>query len=88
MPPGMTPVERSRLTHQLDIAVRRIGQGSQPLVVVDNFFPNPEVLCSAARVASFVPARNAYPGLRAPLPDFYWSEDQLNCICSPPMLRG
>ncbi len=27
--------------------------------------------------ATFVPARNLYPGIRAPLPDDYWSDQQL-----------
>lgn len=70
------------MTHEPEIAVMRIGQGREPLVVVDNFFPDPEILCSAARAASFVPARNAYPGLRAPLPDCYWSEDRLQLMSS------
>ena len=68
------------MTYDPDIAVTRIGRGHEPLVVIDNFFPDPEMLCSAARTASFVPAFNAYPGLRASLPDGYWSGDRLQLM--------
>nr|WP_295638210.1 DUF6445 family protein [Novosphingobium sp.] len=57
-----------------------IGLGGEPLVVIDDFFPDPDALRAAALAASFVPARNTYPGVRAPLPDCYWSSDRLDTM--------
>lgn len=59
------------------ISIRQTGQERQPVVVIDNFFPDAAALQAAALAATFVPARNLYPGIRAPLPDDYWSDPQL-----------
>lgn len=62
------------------IAISSIGQAGGPLVVIDNFFRDPDALLSAARAAVFVPGRNLYPGVRAPLPEDYWSADRLALV--------
>ena len=55
-----------------DIVARRIGGERQPIVVVDHFHPDPDVLRSAAQATRFEPARHHYPGIRAALPDDYF----------------
>lgn len=50
----------------------RIGDERQGIVVIDDFAADPEALREAAAVQPFAPARHAYPGLRAALPDGYW----------------
>ncbi len=54
-----------------DISVHRLGREDQPLVIIDNFAPDPDALRAAAIAARFGPAEHYYPGLRAPLPDGY-----------------
>jgi hypothetical protein len=63
---------------EADVTVMTIGQQNEPLVVIDDFSPDPTALREAALAASFVPARNTYPGVRAPLPACYWSPDRLD----------
>ncbi len=50
----------------------RIGDEQQVLVVIDDFAADPDALRAAATGQAFGPARHAYPGLRAELPDDYW----------------
>jgi hypothetical protein len=59
-----------------DITVRRIGREEQPLVVIDNFAPDPNTLRAAAIAARFGPAEQHYPGIRAPLPADYMPGQQ------------
>ena len=54
-----------------DIKVHRIGREAQPLVVIDNFAPDPDTLRQAAIAARFGPGLHHYPGIRAPLPADY-----------------
>lgn len=54
------------------IDVRRVGREAQPVVVVDDFAPDPAGLRAAAVAAPFGPGLHHYPGIRAPLPDRYF----------------
>ncbi|MFA6118076.1 MAG: DUF6445 family protein [Sphingomonas sp.] len=58
------------------ITVHRIGREAQPLVIIDNFAPYPDVLRAAAIAAEFGPALHHYPGIRAPLPTSYMPTQQ------------
>jgi hypothetical protein len=62
-----------RLHDQCRIAVARIGAEREPVVVVDNFLENPQVLVdSAADHSAFSGVLDAfYPGARAPVPPIY-----------------
>lgn len=59
-----------------DITVHHLGREKQPLVVIDNFAPDPDALRAAAIAAHFGPAEHHYPGIRAPLPTGYILEQQ------------
>ena len=48
-----------------------IGAEAQPLVVLDDFAPDPDELRRFARTSDFTPALNHFPGVRAALPDTY-----------------
>lgn len=48
-----------------------IGREREPLVTIDGFAPDPDALRAAAAAATFVPAGQYYPGVRAPLPPEY-----------------
>lgn len=62
------------------ISVQRIGRGGNPVAVIDNFFPDAHLLRDEAALLPFVPAANLYPGIRAPLPNYYWSADQMQLL--------
>ena len=51
--------------------VEAIGSEGQPLVVLDDFAPDPCALREFAASADFAPAHNHYPGVRAALPEAY-----------------
>lgn len=51
--------------------LHRVGREAQPLVVNDDFSPDPEALRAAALASTFGPALQHYPGVRARLPDAY-----------------
>lgn len=70
-----------------EISISRIGREGQPIVVIDNFLPCAKALRAAAQTASFGPARNLYPGIRAPLPECYWSETQIR-FCQTVIARA
>ncbi len=70
-----------------EISINRIGGDGQPVVVIDNFFPDAEMLRAVAQTSSFGPARNLYPGIRAPLPDGYWSRTQVR-LCETIIARA
>jgi hypothetical protein len=65
----------------------RIGRDQQPIVVIDDFFPAPEALRESAQSSIYEPARNLYPGIRAELPDFYWSGEHVR-RCLTAIARG
>ena len=56
-----------------DMRIETIGTEGQPLVVLDDFAPNPDALRHFAAAADFSPALNHYPGVRAALPETYLS---------------
>jgi Family of unknown function (DUF6445) len=58
------------------ITVQRIGHEAQPLVVIDNFAADPDALRMAAKAARFGPAAHHYPGLRAHLPETYFTDQE------------
>jgi hypothetical protein len=62
-----------RLHDQCKIALARIGAEREPVVVVDNFLENPQVLVDyAAEHSAFSGVFDAfYPGARAPIPPIY-----------------
>lgn len=53
------------------VRIEAIGAEGQPLVVLDDFAPDPDELRRFAAAADFIPARNHFPGVRAALPDTY-----------------
>lgn len=55
------------------VGVRRIGRECQPVVIIDDFAPDPDALRAAAAAARFVRAGQHYPGIRAPLPPGYFT---------------
>jgi hypothetical protein len=72
---------------QPEISITRIGRDGQAIVVIDNFSPCAEALRAVAHASDFGPARNLYPGVRAPLPDSYWSDEQLR-LCQTVIARA
>src|SRR3546814_18762703 len=54
-----------------DMRVEAIGSEAQPLVIFDDFAPDPDALRPFAAAADFTPALNHYPGVRAALPKAY-----------------
>lgn len=59
-----------------EIVARRIGTEQQPIAVIDDFSPDPDVLRDFARLAPFESAREHYPGIRAALPGDYLADRQ------------
>lgn len=53
------------------VRIETIGAEAQPLVILDDFSPDPEGLRRFARTAEFTPALNHFPGVRAALPADY-----------------
>jgi hypothetical protein len=52
--------------------VHRVGAGRSPVVVVDDFLSNADLLVEfAASSGAFVPSSESYPGLRAAVPPIY-----------------
>src|SRR3546814_7739235 len=51
--------------------VETIGTEGQPLVILDDFAPDPDALRHFAAAADFAPALNHYTGVRAALPEDY-----------------
>lgn len=56
-----------------EIVVRHVGAERQPVAIVDGFHPDPRALRVIAQAAMFGPAANHYPGLRAELPNDYFT---------------
>lgn len=57
-----------------------VGNQRKPVAIVDNFFPAVDRLRTVAERSTFTPALNLYPGIRADLPDEYWSQRQLELV--------
>lgn len=53
------------------VSIEAIGRERQPLATIENFVPDPDALRAAAIGATFGPAGEHYPGVRAPLPPDY-----------------
>ncbi|MGY2733930.1 DUF6445 family protein [Sphingomonas sp. UYP23] len=53
------------------MTVHRVGREAQPVVVIDGFAADPDALRAAAIAATFGPAMQHYPGVRAALPPTY-----------------
>lgn len=58
------------------IQLLSIGAEEEPVVVLDNFAPDPDALRTAACTAGFTAAAQHYPGIRAELPAYYWAAQQ------------
>lgn len=56
------------------ISARRIGREGEPVVIVDDFAPDPDGLLAHAAASAFTPAGDHYPGVRAALPTTYFGE--------------
>ncbi|WP_029934673.1 DUF6445 family protein [Sphingomonas sp. UNC305MFCol5.2] len=57
---------------QRSIRVDHVGLEREPVVVVENFAPDPEALIDAAEVLLFAPMGEYYPGIRAPVMPAYF----------------
>ncbi len=67
--------------------MRRVGREGHSLLIIDNAMSEPERLIEIARTAVFErPAHTRYPGLNAPLPDYY-SQGILSVV-NPLLARG
>src|SRR3546814_9833732 len=62
---------RGGVRRMTDMRVETIGTEGQPLVILDDFAPDPDALRHFAAAADFAPALNHYPGVRAALPEDY-----------------
>jgi hypothetical protein len=61
-----------KLHAQCAVSTVRAGAEHQPVIVVDNFLSNPEILVDHAGECSFDGVTDAfYPGHRAPIPQIY-----------------
>ena len=54
--------------------VRRVGREREPLVVIDDFFAEPNLLVNHAAGQAFAAQSNGYPGVRARAPSEYLME--------------
>lgn len=61
-------------------SVIEIGRDQRPVLIIDSFASDPVALRDVAKRSPFTPARNLYPGLRAPLPDDYWNDERLTLL--------
>ncbi|RPF72187.1 DUF6445 family protein [Aurantiacibacter spongiae] len=56
---------------EADVAVHRMGEEGEPLVVIDNFSGLTERFLEGGRAATYRPAGASYPGLRSPVDPSY-----------------
>lgn len=76
-----------RISADARMEMRRVGREGHPLLIIDNAISEPERLIEAAEAAVFEPpAHTRYPGLNAPLPEFY-GRGILNAV-NPLLARG
>ena len=59
------------VTENWVVELRRIGKENQPLVVIDNFHPDPHALINEAATRPFAALAPNYPGVRAQAPEPY-----------------
>jgi hypothetical protein len=57
---------------QRSIRVDHVGAEREPVVVVENFAPDPDGLIAAAETLHFAPMGEYYPGVRAPVTPAYF----------------
>jgi len=55
-----------------EVSVKNIGREERPFVIIENFFPNPEILTQDARRKTFTANAPYYPGVRAAVPGAYF----------------
>lgn len=53
------------------VRIASVGAEAQPLVIIDDFAPDPDGLRIVAQAADFTPALNHFPGVRGALPAEY-----------------
>lgn len=53
------------------VSVRLKGDERQPIVIVDDFYPEPDKLLADAVAREYAPIGPYYPGIRATTPDWY-----------------
>lgn len=58
------------------VTVHCVGRQGEPVAVIENFSGDPEALRAAAQTQNFGRAGNHYPGLRAPVPATYLTEQR------------
>jgi hypothetical protein len=76
-----------RISPDARMEMRRVGREGHPLLIIDNAISEPERLIGDAVAATFEkPAHTRYPGLNAPLPDYY-GKGILNAV-NPLLARG
>lgn len=56
------------------VRVERIGREGEPIVIVDDFVPDPDRLIAQACAAPLIAGGGNYPGIRAPVDDPYRDE--------------
>ncbi|VVS98977.1 conserved hypothetical protein [Sphingomonas sp. EC-HK361] len=56
------------------VSVERVGGEGEPIVVIDNFAPDPDALVDAAAAITLAAAGEFYPGPRAPAPPEYFAQ--------------
>jgi len=54
------------------VELHSIGQENMPVLVIDNFFPNPEILIEDVKTKTFKANAPYYPGIRAKVPGAYF----------------
>ncbi len=69
------------------VRIETIGAEAQPLVILDDFAPDPDRLRSFAQAADFTPALNHFPGVRAALPAASSLRDTAPHHCGTPPLK-
>ena len=76
-----------RISADARMEMRRVGREGHPLLIIDNVMSEPERLIEIARTAVFErPAHTRYPGLNAPLPDYYGQG--ILSVVNPLLARG
>ena len=68
------PITTTVLSPAQNVSIRYVGSEKLPLVIIDDFHPEPEVLVSYAkqRESQFCQVKqDLYPGIRLPVPDTY-----------------
>ncbi len=64
------------MEERLELSASPIAPGYPPVVTIENFSCDPTALRKQAGRSPFFPAKEFYPGLRAEIPETYWSESE------------